>query len=170
MLTVSFDPLETPSLSKLKKIGYVKNLGIPGSGKGWHFLTGDQTNIDALTDAVGFEYKWNADRMEWAHTAVIMVLTPDGRVSRYLYGVLFDEQTFKLSLIEASEGRIGTPMDQVLLYCFSYDASAGAYAPIARNIMKVGGLFVLLFVALLLGSLWLYERRKKHRLAGEPGQ
>lgn len=170
MLTISFDPLESHILANLKKQNYIKSLGIPGAERGWHFLTGEEDQIRALTDAVGFEYKWNEARQEWAHAAALFIITPDGRISRYLYGVMFDPTTFKLSMVEAADGGIGTAMDQILLYCFSYDAAAGSYAPIAINIMKLSGVVVLLFLGSLLGSLWLWERKRhknKPSAAGE---
>lgn len=170
MLTVSFDPLESHILANLKKQNYIKSLGIPGAESGWHFLTGEEDQIRALTDAVGFEYKWNEARQEWAHAAALFIITPDGRISRYLYGVMFNPTTFKLSMVEAADGGIGTAMDQILLYCFSYDAAAGSYAPIAINIMKLSGVVVLLFLGSLLGSLWLWERKRhknKPSAAGE---
>lgn len=146
IVSVSIDPLETPIQARLAKQKYLREFG-RGNGDGWTFLTGRESQIRALADAVGFQYRYVPERREYAHAACFMVCTPDGRVSRYLYGVRFEPKTVQLSLVEASQGRIGTTLDQVLLFCFHYDAAAGNYAPTAVGLMKVGAAVTVLLVA-----------------------
>ncbi len=147
MITISFNPLETPTLAKLKKQAYIKDYGRPEAASGWMFLTGTEENIKRVTEAVGFGYKWNEKMQEYAHSAAIFVVTPDGRLSRYLYGVLYDPNTLRLSLLEASEGKIGTPLDKIIMYCFHYDEREGKYTPRAVGIMRAGGFITLLILA-----------------------
>lgn len=163
IVTVSFDPRETPTLAKLKKQNMLMEYGRPGAANGWHFLTGREKNIAQLTDACGFEFRYDEERGEYAHAAVLFVVTPDGRLSRYLYGVLFDPTTLRLSLVEAAEGKIGSTFDHFLLYCYHYDADARRYAPVAMNIMRLGAGLCLVMLGTVLGSLWLHERRRKSR-------
>jgi len=160
VLSVSFDPSERPTLAKLKKLNYVEDLGRPSAAGGWHFLTGDEQQIRRLTDAVGFGFRWNEERQEFAHAAVIIVLTPDGRVSRYLYGVQYDPRTVRLSLVEAGDGEIGTAQDRFLLYCFRYDAAHGRYGPAAQRLLKAGGLLTLLVIAILIFNFWRRDRKR----------
>ncbi len=160
VLSVSIDPTETPALAAVKHQSYIQQYGRPGAGQGWHVLTGDETNIRRLTEAVGFGYRWNEERQEFAHAAVIIVLMPDGAVSRYLYGVQYEPRTLKLSLVEAADGKTGSTLDKFLLFCFHYDATTGRYGPVALNIMKVaGGVTVLVIVGLVL-TLRRRERRR----------
>jgi protein SCO1/2 len=161
VVNLSFDPKETPTLAKLKKQNYLKDLGRPSAASGWHFLTGREEEIHKVTDAVGFQYRWNEKTQQYAHAAAIMICTPDGKVSRYLYGILFDPQTLRLSLVEAAQGKIGSSFDKVLLFCFHYDASSGRYAPAARNIMRAGGLVTVLLVGGMLTIFWRRDRKKK---------
>lgn len=149
IVSVSIDPLETPVRARLAKQNYVRDYG-RGNGDGWHFLTGKEAQIRQLAEAVGFQYKYVPERREYAHAAVFMVCTPDGRLSRYIYGVRFEPKTVQLSLVEAGEGRIGSTMDRVLLFCFHYDANSGSYAPTAVNLMKFGGFVTVFAVALFL--------------------
>lgn len=161
VVTLSFDPLETPTLAKAKKQNYLQEYARSDATNGWHFLTGNKENIQQLTDAVGFGYKWVEERKEFAHPSVLILLTPDGRVSRYLYGIQFDPQTLRLSLVEASEGKIGSSLDKFILTCFHYDPSLSRYAPVAMNIMRLGGLITVLALGIFLGGFWLNEFRKK---------
>jgi protein SCO1 len=164
LVTISFNPLEKPQLAKLKKQNYVKYYGRP-SANNWHFLTGTQASIDAVTQAVGFEYKWVEETQQYAHVAVLNIITPDGHISKYLYGVAFEPQTLKLALVEAGQGKIGTTADQVLLYCLHYDPATGSYAASAVKIMKFGGVVTLLLLALLLIPAWLAGRARIRRAA-----
>jgi len=154
IVCVSIDPLETPLQARSAKQSYVRSFG-RGTELGWSFLTGKAADIRLLADAVGFEYRYLPERREYAHAAVFMIATPDGRLSRYLYGVRFEPKTVQLSLVEAAEGRIGTTLDRILLFCFHYDAMAGSYAPTAVGLMKVGGAVTVLGVlAFLIPWRW----------------
>ncbi|MCB9831117.1 MAG: SCO family protein [Planctomycetes bacterium] len=161
LVTVSIDPEERPERAAEKKATYIERLGIPEAAAGWNFLVGDEKAIRQLADEVGFRYRKVEATGEYAHAAVSIVLTPEGKVSRYLYGVAIPEKTLKFSLLEAAEGRIGSTMDQILLFCFHYDAEAGAYAPAARKLMSIGGALVLLLVGGLIFILWRRERRRR---------
>ncbi|MCU0981171.1 MAG: cytochrome c oxidase subunit II [Pirellulaceae bacterium] len=160
VISVSIDPLETPQRARLTKQRYLRDYGRPETAAGWHFLTGTQENIKRLAEAVGFRYKYVEKDKQYAHAAVIMICTPQGRMSRYLYGVQFPEQTLRLSLVEAGEGKVGSTMDRVLLFCFHYDAEAGRYGPVARNLMKLGAGMTCMVVLLTLIPYWL--RRRSH--------
>jgi len=162
IVTVSFDPLETPLLAKAKQQGYLAEYGRPAAADGWAFLTGANANIQQLLGATGFNIRWNERRKEWMHTAALILCTPDGRISRYLYGVMYDPKTLRLSLVEASEGKVGSTLDRVLLYCFHYDAVEGKYAVMAFRLVQVGAGLVAVAVAGLVIGLWRWEvhRRK----------
>lgn len=163
--SVSINPLETTERARQTKQRYVKSYGRPRTAKGWNFLTGDKESIDQLAEAVGFLYKYVPERDEYAHSAAIMVCTPEGRVSRYLYGVLYPAQTLKLSLVEAGEGKIGTTIDRVMLYCFHYDETSGRYAPVAKRLMKLGAGVTLATLAVSLVPFWVRRRRSLSRAA-----
>jgi protein SCO1/2 len=161
IVTISFDPMEGPQLAKLKKQSYVEYYGHPGARNGWHFLTGHSPSIQKILESTGYGIRFDESRKEWAHAAAMIVCTPDGRISRYLYGIMPEPKTVRLTLVEASQGKIGTPMDQVLLYCFQYDGDEGKYTVAVFNIMRgVGGLTLLALGALLF-VLWRREWRKK---------
>ncbi len=161
VVVVSVDPLETAKLAKLKKQNYIREYGRPESASGWHFLTGSAESIAALTDAVGFRYQYLEDRNEYSHAAVLMALTPEGKVARYLYGVTFDPRTIRLSLAEASEGRSLSALDQLLLYCYRYDPSSRSYSFAAIKIMRAGGVLALIVLGATLTSLWMRESRRR---------
>jgi protein SCO1/2 len=158
VITVSFNPRETPDLAAAKKKEYVKRYGRAGAEKGWHFLTGPAESINALAAAVGFQYQYDATRNQYAHTTAIMVLTPEGRISRYFYGVEFPPKDLRLGLVEASSGKIGNPVDQVLLYCYHYDPAVGKYGAVVANMLKIGAAVTILFIAGLLLLLFRLER------------
>ncbi len=161
IVTLSIDPGETPKLAAWKKQNYLEAYGRPAAAAGWHFLTGRETQIRQLADALGFGYRYVEQRDEYAHPAVLFIATPEGRIARYLYGVSYEPRTLRLSLVEASRGKIGTTLDRVLLYCYHYDSTAGRYAPVAVNIMRAGGA---ISVALLGGFLaWLWVRDVRRR-------
>ncbi|MFH1303074.1 MAG: SCO family protein [Planctomycetota bacterium] len=153
-VSVSIDPKETYQRANLTKQKYFKEYNRAGTAAGWHFLCGEQAAITDLANAIGIQYKYIEERKEFAHPAVLVVCTPDGRISRYLYGVQFPEQTLKLALVEASEGKIGTTIDRFLLFCFHYDADSGRYAPTARNIMKIGGFATVFILTVVLIPYW----------------
>jgi protein SCO1/2 len=162
-VTVSIDPSETPELARAKKMNYLADYDWAAAAGGWHCHTGREADVRALADAVGFGYRWNEARKEWMHVAAAVVCTPDGRISRYLYGVQYEPRTLKLSLIEASEGKIGSALDQIILYCYHYDADAGRYAPAAMNIMRAGGILTLLTLGSTLSAFWLREARRRRQ-------
>ncbi len=161
VVSLSIDPRENQTLAILKKQNYLKGLGRPSAAAGWSFLTGLEPDIRAVTDAVGFGYRWVEERREFAHAAVLVVCTPDGRVSRYLYGVQFDPQTLRLALVEASEGKIGSTIDQILLFCFHYDAREGRYAVAADRLMRAGGAVVVVALGGFLLALWRRDKRRQ---------
>ncbi len=137
VLTVSFDPKETPEMATSKKAEYLKRYGRTGAAAGWHFLTGPAASIDALTKAAGFQYQYDPKTGQFAHATAIMVLTPEGRIAQYYYGVEFAPKDLRLGLIQASENKIGTVVDQVLLYCYHYDPDTGKYGAIVSRVLQV---------------------------------
>lgn len=167
VVSVSIDPLEPPARAKQTKEKYLQRYDRAGSGDGWHFLVGEEEAIQTLAAATGFEYRYLPDRKEYVHPAVFMVCTPDGRISRYLYGVTFDPQTIRLSLVEASEGKVGSTLDKFLLFCFHYDETEGRYGPMARNQMKIGGGITVALLLLGLIPYWLRSRKSKPVPAAE---
>jgi len=140
IVAVSFDPGETPALAAQKKALYVKRYGRPGAETGMHFLTGREDAIHALTSAVGFRYKYDPSTDQFAHTAVLTVLTPAGHVSRYLYGIEYQPRNLRLALVEAADGKIGTAVDKALLYCYHYDPETGKYGLAIMNLVRLGGI------------------------------
>jgi protein SCO1 len=162
IVTLSIDPAEKPERAAESKLRYLGDYGRPAAANGWHFLT-SPTSTKVVADAVGFSYSYNEVRKEWVHAAAIILATPDGRVSRYLYGLDYSPQTLELSLIETSDGNIATTLDHFLLYCFHYDESEGRYAPVAMNIMRVGASLTAVILGFVLVTFWAAERRKKRR-------
>jgi protein SCO1/2 len=163
MVTISINPLETPELATAKKQNYLKRLDRPGAGEGWHFLTGYELDIDRVAEAVGFAYSYDPETQEYAHAAAIMVITPDGRVARYLYGIEYPAKRLKFALLEAAEGSVGSPLDQLILYCYHYDPTNRRYSPVAMNIMRVGASATALILGISLGGLWLRDWRRKRK-------
>jgi protein SCO1 len=137
VLTVSFDPKETPEMAAAKKAEFLKRYGRSGAEQGWHFLTGPAASIDALTKAAGFQYQYDARNGQFAHATVIMVLTPEGKIAQYYYGVEFAPKDLRLGLIQASQNKIGTVVDQVLLYCYHYDPDTGKYGAIISRVLQL---------------------------------
>jgi protein SCO1/2 len=163
VVSVSFNPKDTPELAAMKKQNYVRRYGRAGSEGGFHFLTGDQASIDALTRAVGFRYKYDEKSGQFAHASAIYVLTPQGRLSRYFYGVEYAPRDVRLGLVEASRNKIGSPADQLLLFCYHYDPATGKYGAVAMNILRLAGAgFMLVLVASLL-VLWRRDLRRDRR-------
>ena len=146
VVTVSFDPRETPDLARAKKRTFVGRYGRPGGEEGWHFLTGSSESIAALTKAVGFNYAWDEDTKQFAHAAAIMVATPQGKLSQYLYGVEYAPKDLRFALIQASDNKIGNVVDQVLLYCYHYDPRTGKYGAVVSRVLQVAGLFTVLIL------------------------
>jgi protein SCO1/2 len=164
VVVVSFDPADTPSVAAERKQTFLRRYISAADGAHVHFLTGRQSSIAALTTAVGFRYTWDQQTSQFAHPAAISVLTPDGRMSRYLYGVEFAPRDLKLALVEASEGRVGSIVDQAMLFCYHYDPETGKYGFVVMNIVRVAGaLTVLLMVGFILMSL---RRERRQATAG----
>jgi protein SCO1/2 len=155
VIAVSFDPNDTPQLAEKKRFEYLERYNRPGSEAGWKFLTGDATNIQRLTEAVGFRFSKDPETGQWAHAAGIQVITPDGRIARYFYGVEYSSRDLRLALVEASQGKIGTAVDQVLLFCFHYDPTTGKYGLLIMNLLRMGAALTVL--ALL--TFWFMNRR-----------
>jgi protein SCO1/2 len=139
VVTVSIDPSDTPALADAKHAMYTGMYGRPGSAQGWHFLVGEQSQIKQLADAVGFHYAYDPDSKQFAHAAGIMVLTPQGKLSNYFYGVQYRERDLLLALDQASQGKIGSPVDHVLLYCYHYDPHTGKYGLLINRVLQIGG-------------------------------
>jgi protein SCO1 len=156
VVTVSFDSKETPQLANAKKAAYVRVYRKEGANKGWHFLTGTQQSIDKLTKTTGFRYAYDPKSDLFAHGAAIMVLTPQGKLSHYFYGVEFSARDLRLALVEASQGKIGTATDQILLFCFHYDPSQGKYSAYALNFVRLGGIITIICL-----GIFIARHRKK---------
>jgi protein SCO1 len=139
VVTVSFDPTEKPSLAAAKKAVYVGLYGRAGAPESWHFLTGDEASIRQLTRAVGFRYNYDPQTKQYVHATGIMVLTPQGRLARYFYGIKYPAGNLRLGLVEASQGKIGSPVDEILLYCCQYDPQTGKYSLIISRAIKIAG-------------------------------
>jgi protein SCO1/2 len=144
VLTVSFDPRDTPTNAADSKKTYLARYRRPGAAQGWHFLTGKQDQIEALTRAVGFRYAWDPEIQQYAHASGIMLLTPDGRVSRYFYGIEYAPRDIQFGVIDASQGKVGNLVDKVLLYCYHYDPARGKYGAVVFNILRISALATLL--------------------------
>lgn len=162
IVTVSIDARETPALAAAKKESYVASYRRPGAAAGWHFLTGDQAAIDALATAVGYRYHYDPTSDQFAHASGIAIATPDGRLARYLYGIDYHPNDLRLGLVESSSGRIGTPVDQILLMCFHYDPATGKYGFVIHNVIRLAGTVTML---LLGGYLWKMFRQERIRSA-----
>lgn len=158
VVAVSFDPGETPELARAKKASYVERYGREGTEAGWHFLTGGEREISALTRAVGFRYAYNAEVDQYAHPSGVMVSTPEGRLSHYFYGIEYAPRDLRLAIVEASERRIGSPVDQLLLACFHYDPSSGKYSLAVMRLVRVVGVITLVAIG---GTIVLLRRRER---------
>jgi protein SCO1/2 len=158
---ISIDPKEDWTLAQGKKRSYVTEYDRAGSAGGWHFLTGREAQIKQVAKAVGFNYKWVASAGQFSHPAGLILCTPEGKISRYLYGVKFDEKTLRLSLVEASEGKVGTTTDRFLLTCFQYDGHQGKYAFVAMSLMRWGGALTLIVLTSVL--IWLFRRDARRK-------
>jgi protein SCO1/2 len=162
-LTVSFDPREKPELAAAKKQEYLNRYRKPEAADGWHFLTGDEAAIRALTKAVGFRYVWDPVTKQYAHASGIMVLTPSGKVSRYFYGIEYAPRDLRFGVIDASGGKIGSLADQVILYCYMYDPERGSYGLVISRLLKI---FAALTIVTLL-ALFLFLRHKEKQKEAE---
>jgi protein SCO1/2 len=160
VVTVSIDPGETPALAAAAKGRYIRDYGRPGAADGWHFLTGEASAIARLTEAVGFRYGYDADKEQYAHAAGLAVLTPQGKLARYFYGVEFSPRDLRLALVETASGTIGSPVDQLLLYCYHYDPATGRYSLVVTRALQVAGVATMLVLA---GFMVVMFRRERPR-------
>ena len=157
-VTVSIDPSDRPVLAAVKKQMYTGMYGRPGAAEGWHFLTGDESQIKQLANAVGFRYAYDPDSKQFAHASAIMVLTPDGKVSKYFYGIEFSPRDLRLGLVEASAQKIGTPVDAILLFCYHYDPHTGKYGLMISRLIQAGGALTVLAIGITMLVLFRRER------------
>lgn len=160
VVSVSFDPKENWKMAAAKKQTFARRYGRTGVEKGWHFLTGDQIQIRQLMDSIGFHYQYDAALGQYAHGAMIAVLNPDGTLSRYFYGFEYNPRDLRLALVESSNGKVGTPIDQVLLLCYSYDPATGKYSRVAMNAVRIGGTATAVGI---FGFIFVMLRREKKR-------
>lgn len=162
VISVSIDPKDTPESATKKRAEVVgKYARARGSTKGWHFLTGDEDQIRKVTDAIGFKYNYDPRQKQFAHPAAIYLLTPEGHLARYLYGIQYDPSDIRLGLLEASEGRSVTTTERILLYCYHYDPQGKHYSLVAMNVMRLGGGVTLVLFGGFLTLMWVRERRKR---------
>lgn len=170
IVSVSIDPTDTPEMAAAKKETYVKSYRRPGAEKGWHFLTGKQEAITKLADTVGYRYHYDEKSNQYAHASGIIIVTPQGQVSRYLYGIEYHPSDLRLCLVESSENRIGSPVDAFLLMCYHYDPETGKYGLIIHNILRLMGIITLVLMGGFLGVMWRNERRRSAAVAKAQGK
>lgn len=163
IVAMSFDPTNTPAEAKQKRDQYSHSYSSRAGTDGWNFLTGSQSSIDEVTKAIGFRYRWDAANKMFVHASGVMVLTPEGRLARYFYGVEFEPKDFKLGLIEASHNRIGSAVDQILLFCYHYDPTTGKYGAVVLNVLRIAAIFVLAALTLMLALFWRRDLRSDRR-------
>jgi protein SCO1/2 len=159
-LTISFEPKDTPALAKAKRDVYAGQYGRPGAVDHWHFLTGEKQSIDALTNVAGFQYVYDSSIRQYAHAAAILVLTPDGRIDRYFYGVIYPARDVRLGLVEASKGKIGSLTDHALLFCYQYDPITGKYGVVVMNVLRAAGGLTVLILGIFMTMMFLRERKR----------
>lgn len=159
LVAVSMNHEEGPDVAAQKKMNYVSAYGRLESANGWHFLTGSKENVKKLADQLGFQFKWLPDKKQFAHAAVAYIVTPGGKISRYLYGLDIDTKTLRLGLLEASNGKIGSIIDQVMMFCYMFDPQKNKYTLYAWNIMRIGAILALLLLMVFLIPFWMRESR-----------
>jgi protein SCO1/2 len=169
IVTVSFNPAEKPALAADKKASYLERYQRRGAGEAWHFLTGDEAAIKVLADAVGFHYVFDARLNQYAHPAGIMIATPEGRLSKYLYGIDYSARDIRLALVQASDHKIGSPVDRVLLYCYHYDPASGRYGLAVLSLIRLGGVLTLAVLGAFVLVSWRRDRKKAGRRGVRPG-
>lgn len=171
LVTISFDSRETPGLASAKKKAYLARYRRPGAAAGWHFLTGDQASIDRVTRAVGFRYAWDSETKQFAHPAGLLVLTPQGVISRYLFGIEYSPKDLRLALVESGEGKVGGPVDDFLLFCYQYNPLTGRYSASILNLVRSLAILTVLALGGFVYSMWRRERADRrspgHRTIGE---
>ncbi len=161
IIALSFDSKETSDLAAMKKANYLKSYGRAGTDSGWHFVTADEATVKSLTESVGFKYKWNEKVNEWSHASAAIVISPEGKISRYLHGIKFEPRDVKLALNEASNGKVGNFVDSAMLFCFKYDNHQSKYGLQVFNLMKLAGAITVLALALWLVPVMIRARREK---------
>jgi protein SCO1/2 len=161
VVTLSIDPAETTERAAESRARYLRDYGRPGADAAWQFLHGVEGATRRVADAAGFGYAYNEERHEWLHAAALIIANPDGRVGRYLYGIQYHPETLNLSIVEASEGKIGSTLDRLMLFCFHFDETEGRYAPVAFNIMRLGAGASALALGAFLSFYWFSEFRKR---------
>lgn len=163
ILAISFDARENdkPDLAKNKKAGYIERYQRPNSANGWHFLTGTQEEIDKVTKAVGFSYEYDKQTDQFAHAGGVMIITPEGKISRYFYGIDYSPKDLKFGIMESAENKVGNPAEQLLLYCFHYDPSTGKYGLAVINVIRIAGVLTLLGMGGMFLVFWRYNKKKK---------
>ena len=154
VITIDINPNEKTLFANQKKKNYVNGFGLQNIKDDWHFLTGDQVNIKKVADSIGYIYYYDNQRDEYMHPAAITLLSPEGKISRYLYGIEYPTKDLKLGLLEASEGKIGSTLDKIILYCYHYDPYKNTYTIFATNIMRLGGIFTIIFLGIMLVGYW----------------
>ena len=165
IVTISIAPDESYQLASQKKAAYVQELGKEPAVHGWHFLTGSESSIDAVAEAVGFNYKWLDEIEQFVHPAILTILTPEGKVARYLQGLNFEPRDIRLALVEASNGSIGNPIDLVALYCLQYDPDSNSYVAHASNLMRLGGFLTVISLSTMLFVFWRRESNRSNHIA-----
>jgi protein SCO1 len=159
VVAVSFDPRETPELALAKRKTYLDRYKRPGAETGWHFLTGQKDAIDALTKTVGFRYSWDDKSNQFAHASALILLTPEGKVAQYYYGIEYSPKDMRLGIIEASNEKIGNVADRLLLFCYHYDPMTGKYGALVMRLVRIGGILTMVVLG---GFIALSVRRERH--------
>jgi len=160
VIAMSFDPKETSEVAIKKKDNYLKLYGRPGTENGWHFVTADAETIKKVTETVGFKYKWNAKDNDWSHASAATILSPEGKISRYLHGIIFEPRDVKLALMDAVNGKTSSIADRLVWYCFHYDASKSKYSLMAFRLVQMGGGLIMLILAAFLVPFYLRSKRE----------
>ena len=166
VVLISFDHRDTPEAANAKKRAHLQHWAVPETADGWHFLTGTEPEIQRVTSAAGFTYQWDEESQQFAHVSGVLVMTPDGRLSRYFYGVEFSPKDLRLAIVDSSQGRLGSVVEELLLYCFHYDPSSGKYGAAFMNIMRLGGVLTFgLIVSFVVLMRWRESRHVAERHA-----
>lgn len=167
VVAISFNPADTPAEAALKRKQYSHSYSSRAGTNGWHFLVGNQDSINAVMQSIGFHYRWDPVHKIFVHASGVMVITPEGRVARYLYGVEYQPKDFELSLVEASHNRIGSAVDRILLFCYHYDPKTGKYGAVVINSLKTGAILILVLMAVGMFFLWRQDLRKYRNVLKE---
>ena len=154
VITIDINPNEKTLFANQKKKNYIRGFGLENMKNDWHFLTGDQESIKKVADSIGYIYYYDKQRDEYMHPAAITLLSSEGKISRYLYGIEYPVKDLKLGILEASEGKIGSTLDKIILYCYHYDPYKNTYTIFATNVMRLGGIFTIIFLCIMLASYW----------------